>query len=158
MKFIVLPLALLLMALEGKSQDRYSGSETSVNLFRSPSAGMEYRADQVSIHIGFYPTIVSKNSSGKNESTSFIRVGISYWYAPWGKNELPSSLHSSVSYVRGLTKTYKNQNGVMLETGSRFMIDNHWNFRLGAALLKAPSHKWKLNPTPGFSYSSFSKP
>jgi hypothetical protein len=135
------------------AQGRYDGRETSINLFRNPSMGVENRIDQVPFHIGFYPTVVSKNKIGKNENTSFIKVGISYWYVPWGNKEIPSSLFSTISFVRGISKSYKGQNGVMIETGSRFMIDDHFNFRLGAALLKAKDHKWKLNPTPGLSYS-----
>jgi hypothetical protein len=135
------------------AQGRYEGNEISINLFRNPSMGVENRIDQVSFHIGFYPTVISKNKVGKNENTSFIKIGMSFWYVPWGNKEIPSSLFSSISFVRGISKSYKGQNGVMIETGSRFMLGEHFNFRLGAALLKAKDHKWKLNPTPGLSYS-----
>lgn len=139
------------------AQDRYDGNETSVNLFRNPSMGIEKRVDQISIHIGFYPTVVSKNAEGKNENTSFIKVGMSFWYLPWGDKLIPSSLFSTFSFVHGLSRSYKGQNGFMVETGSRVMIEDHFNFRLGAALLKAKEHPWKLNPTPGLSYSFIAK-
>ncbi|MFN0189965.1 MAG: hypothetical protein ACKVQV_14795 [Bacteroidia bacterium] len=157
LKFIFVSFIVFGYAIPILAQDRYDENETSVNLFRNPSIGIENRVDQISMHIGFYPTVISKNKEGKNESTSFIKVGMSFWYLPWGDKLIPSSLFFTFSFVHGLSKSYKGRNGFIVETGSRVMLDDHFNFRLGIALLKAKEHPWKLNPTPGLSYSFMEK-
>lgn len=137
------------------AQGRLSTHEFSINGFRNPSVGLEYRYTSVSIHIGFYPTIVSTDNNGQNETTSFIRAGISLWFLPIGDRVNPSSFYASLSFVRGLNKKYEGDNGLLADAGFRWMAWEGLNLRLGAALLASPGHKPKINPTPGISYSFF---
>ncbi|GAB3899089.1 hypothetical protein GCM10028803_19600 [Larkinella knui] len=139
------------------AQRSFSKNELAVNAFRNPSVGLEYRHRQISVHVGYYPTVVSKNSEGVNQTTSFVRAGVSLWFLPVGRNENPSSFYTSLSYVRGLNQPYKNDNGLMADAGFRWMIWKGLNFRIGAALLASPHHTVKVNPTPGLSYSFFFK-
>ncbi len=127
--------------------------EVSINAFRNPSIGLEYRLRHVSGHVGYYPTIVSQDVTGKNVTTSFIRAGLTYWLWPVGRRENPSSFYVSVSYVRGLDRDYEGDNGAMGEFGFRWFVWRGLNLRLGTALLVSPGHALKLNPTPGVSYS-----
>jgi hypothetical protein len=139
------------------AQRSFSKNELSINAFRNPSVGLEYRHRQISVHAGYYPTIVSQNSTGENQTTSFVRAGVSLWFLPLGRKENPSSFYTSLSYVRGLDRTYQNDNGLMVDAGFRWMIWKGLNVRIGAALLAAPNHSVKINPTPGLSYSFFFK-
>ncbi len=131
-------------------QKKFSDHEISINAFRNPSVGVEYRYHHISIHAGYYPT-----NFESGVTTSFIRSGVTYWFLPIGEKENPSSFYSSLSYARGLDRDYKNKNAGMLETGFRWMIWKGLNFRLGVTALKAPDLKTKINPTPGLSYSFF---
>ncbi|GAB3936499.1 hypothetical protein [Larkinella terrae] len=154
MKEIIL-FSLLLSATGAFAQRSFSKNELSINAFRNPSIGLEFRHRQLSIHAGYYPTAVSKNSEGSPQTTSFFRTGVSLWFLPVGRKENPSSFYTSLSYVRGLDRTYKNENGLMVDGGFRWMIWKGLNARIGAAVLAAPNHTIKLNPTGGLSYSFF---
>ncbi|RRB07562.1 hypothetical protein [Larkinella rosea] len=147
--------SLLFSATSAFAQRSFSKNELSINGFRNPSIGLEFRHRQVSIHTGYYMTAVSQNSEGNPENTSFIRSGISFWFLPVGRKANPSSFYSSLSYVRGLNRTYKDQNGLMVDAGFRWMVWKGLNVRIGAAMLAAPNHTLKLNPVGGISYSFF---
>lgn len=147
-------LFIILMAARANSQERLTGKEFSVNGFRNPSMGIEHRRGALSFHVGYYITVISKDERGKNETTSFFKLGVTGWFLP---TEAGSSMYSSLSFVRGLSKDYKGDNGIMIETGYRWMVWKGLNLRLGATLLLAAGHEMKLNPTPGLSYSFFSK-
>ncbi|CCH54686.1 hypothetical protein BN8_03882 [Fibrisoma limi BUZ 3] len=151
MKKIIL--AGLLLLSGATFAQRFPRNEVSINAFRNPSIGLEYRRNHVSVHGGYYPTIVSQNAEGASVTTSFIRAGLTYWFLPVGRKPNPSSFYASVSYVRGLDRDYENKNGVIGEAGFRWMVWKGLNLRIGAAVLAAPGQDIKLNPTPGISYS-----
>lgn len=148
---------LLLVSVETMAQSKLSTHEFSINGFRNPSIGLEYRYKAVSMHAGYYPTILSQDANDKGLTTSFLRTGLSAWFLPIGKKEDPSSFYASASYLRGFDRAYRNDNAAMLETGFRWMIWKGLNVRIGAAVLLSPDHPTYLNPTPGISYSFFSK-
>jgi hypothetical protein len=127
-----------------------SRNEISINGFRNPSIGLEYRRSHVSVHAGYYPTNFSAGVT-----TSFIRTGLTYWFLPVGKRPNPSSFYASASYVRGLDRDYAGKNGLMGEVGFRWIVWKGLNLRIGVAALTAPGESLKINPTPGISYSFF---
>lgn len=142
---------ILMFILTGmNAQNKFSKHEISINGFRNPSAGIEYRYQQVSVHAGYYTTAFEKGVY-----TNFYKTGVSYWFLPVGQKENPSSFYSSVSYVRGIDHDYKNQDAVMSEVGFRWMAYKGLNLRIGMAVLAADGKSLKVNPTPGISYSFF---
>ncbi len=141
---------LLVISVANYSQSRFSKNELSINGFRNPSIGAEYRHNQVSIHAGYYPTIFKSG-----ETTSFIKTGITFWFLPVGQKENPSSFYGSISYARGLNRDYEDKNAVMGEIGFRWMVYKGVNLRLGVTALDAKGESVKINPTPGISYSFF---
>lgn len=140
----------VLVIFTGKSQSRFSTSELGINGFRNPSMGAEFRYKLVSVHAGYYPTAFKAG-----ENTSFFKTGISIWYLPVGKKENPSSFYSSISYLRGYNRDYKNKNALGLESGFRWMIWKGLNFRFGGIMVAAKGRSVKFNPAPGISYSFF---
>ncbi len=146
-KQILLGLILTITGL-AQAQDRFPKNQLSINAFRNPSIGLEYHRKQVSIHGGYY---VTNFESGV--TTEFLKAGATYWFLPWGKQEVPSSLYVGSSYLRGLTRDYKDQNAVAFEAGARFVIWKGLNFRLGVIALAAEGQSLKINPTPSISYS-----
>jgi hypothetical protein len=141
---------LLLAAGRALSQHRLSTHEISLNGFRNPSLGAEYRYRQVSVHAGYYPT-----NFQPGETTEFLRTGLSYWFLPVGRRENPSSFYASLSYARGLTREYREQHAGMAEAGFRWMLIGGLNLRLGVTALAAEGKPVRINPTPGISYSFF---
>lgn len=138
----------LLASLPTIAQNRFDSREISVNGFRNPSIGLEYRVNHLSAHAGYY---VTNFESGV--TTEFMKTGVTYWFLPVDQKEIPSSFYAGASYLRGLTRDYENKNGVALEAGFRWMIWKGLNFRIGAIALAAPGESIKINPTPGLSYS-----
>lgn len=130
------------------SQSRFSKHEISINGFRNPSIGAEYRFRQISVHGGYYPTNFKSGIT-----TEFIKAGVTYWFLPVGKQVNPSSFYGSLSYAKGMTQEYKNLDAGIAELGFRWMIYKGLNLRLGVAALAAKGQNVKLNPTPGVSYS-----
>lgn len=143
----------LLLIASPMFAQRFPRNEISINAFRNPSIGLEYRRSHVSVHGGYYPTIVSQDIAGKNVTTSFIRTGITYWFLPVGRRENPSSFYASASYIRGIDRDYEGNNGAIAEVGFRWFVWQGLNLRIGTALLASPGKNLKLNPTPGISYS-----
>ena len=141
MKHLLLPTLLFLATA-------VSAQELSVNAFRNPSIGLEYRHHQVSAHAGYYPT-----NFESGVTTSFFRAGLSLWVLPVGSREHPSSFYVSGSYLRGLSRDYEAENAFMADLGFRWMMWKGLNLRIGAALLLADGHTPKLNPTPGIGYA-----
>lgn len=132
------------------AQDALSKGEFSINGFRNPSIGAEYRYKSVSIHAGYYTTAFESGVY-----TNFMKTGLTYWFLPVGKKENPSSFYSTVSYARGLNRDYKNKNAAIGEVGFRWMVWKGLNLRIGVAALVTPGESLKINPTPGISYSFF---
>lgn len=130
------------------SQSKFSKDEIGVNGFRNPSIGLEYRKHHVSIHAGYYTTAFKSG-----EYTNFVKTGLTYWFLPVNKKEIPSSFYACASYMRGLTRSYKDKNAVAMEAGFRWMIWKGLNVRVGAIAVAANGQDVKINPTPGISYS-----
>lgn len=147
-KQVLLGLLITIASLSAQSQDRFPENQLSINGFRNPSIGLEYHRKQVSVHGGYY---VTNFESGI--TTEFLKAGATYWFLPWGSKEVPSSLYAGSSYLRGLTRDYKNQNAIAFEAGARFVIWKGLNFRLGVIALAAKGESLKINPTPSISYS-----
>ena len=148
MKKLTALLLLISFTAIAHSQSRFSKHELSVNGFRNPSIGAEYRYKHVSVHAGYYPT-----NFERGVTTEFIRTGITYWFLPVGNKQNPSSFYGSLSYARGTTKKYKDLDAGIAELGFRWMVYSGLNLRLGVAALAANNHGVKINPTPGVSYS-----
>jgi hypothetical protein len=146
-------LALFVAASTGAfSQSRFSKHEISINAFRNPSIGAEYRYKLISLHAGYYPTAFE---SGEN--TSFLKVGATAWFLPLGRKENPSSFYAGASYLRGFNRDYEGKNALGVEAGFRWMVWKGLNLRIGAIAVAAPGESLKINPTPGISYSFFIK-
>lgn len=148
MKKLTALFLLISFAAIAHSQSRFSKHELSIDGFRNPSIGAEYRYKHVSIHAGYYPT-----NFERGVTTEFIRTGITYWFLPVGSKQNPSSFYGSISYARGTTKKYKDVDAGIAELGFRWMVYRGLNLRLGVAALAANNHGVKINPTPGVSYS-----
>jgi hypothetical protein len=78
---------------------------------------------------------------------------MTYWFLPWGKQDVPSAFYTGASYLHGSTREYKNKNAIAFEVGARWVIWKGLNIRLGAIALAAEGQKLKINPAPGVSYS-----
>ena len=74
------------------SQSRFSKNELSINGFRNPSIGLEYRHQNVSFHAGYYITAFESGVT-----TKFIKAGATLWFLPVGKNE--TRLHFMQEYL-----------------------------------------------------------
>ena len=140
--------AVLLVSGTAFSQSKFSQNEISINGFRNPSIGLEYRHQHVSVHAGYYTPAFKSG-----EYTNFVKTGLSYWFLPVDKKEIPSSFYAGASYMRGLTREYKDKNAVAMEAGFRWMIWKGLNVRIGAIAVAAKGQDLKINPTPGISYS-----
>jgi len=141
-------MALLFLCTSAFSQSRFSTNEISVNGFRNPSIGLEYRHKNVSIHGGYYITALESGIT-----TKFIKVGLTGWFLPVGKKKNPSSFYAGASYLRGINLDYDKENALGLEAGFRWMVWKGINLRIGAIALVAKAHEKRINPTPGISYS-----
>jgi len=148
MKHVILSALLLILAGTAFSQNRFSSNELSVNAFRNPSIGLEYRYHHLSVHAGYYTTAFRSG-----EYTNFIKTGLTYWFLPVDKKQIPSSFYAGASYLRGLNRSYKDKNAVGIEAGFRWMIWKGLNARIGVIALAAEGHDLTINPTPGISYS-----
>ena len=143
---------LLLVTGSAFSQSRFSKNELSVNGFRNPSVGLEFRHNQISFHAGYYPTAFESG-----ETTNFFKAGVTSWFLPVGKKENPSSFYAGASYLRGFSRDYDGKNALGVEAGFRWMVWKGLNLRIGAIAVAAPGESLKINPTPGISYSFFIK-
>ncbi len=142
--------ALLPLVFSAKAQSRFAtADELSINGFRNPSIGAEYRHGMVSGHAGYY---VTNFTSGV--TTQFLKTGVTLWVLPVGQRQpVPSSFYVGVSYLRGLNRDYENRNASAAEVGFRWMVWRGLNLRIGAIALAAKGQDIKINPTPGISYA-----
>lgn len=140
--------AALLISGTAFAQSKFSTNELSINAFRNPSIGLEYCHSHVSVHAGYYTTAFESG-----EYTNFAKTGLTYWFLPVDKKEIPSSFYAGASYMRGLTRSYKDKNAVAMEAGFRRMIWKGLNVRVGAIAVAAKEQDVRINPTPGISYS-----
>ena len=141
---------LFVVSTSAFSQSRFSKNELSINGFRNPSVGLEYRHKQFSFHAGYYPTTFKSS-----ENTSFFKSGTTVWFLPVGKKGNPSSFYAGVNYLRGFNRDYKGKNAFGIETGFRWMVWKGLNLRIGAIGVASSGESLKINPTPGISYSFF---
>lgn len=142
-------LALLLaLASTTFAQDKFPKNTISINAFRNPSIGLEYQRKQVSIHAGYYLT-----NFESGVTTEFLKAGVTYWFLPVGKKEIPSSFYGGLSYLRGITRDYKDKNALGVEAGFRWYVWKGLNLRIGVIALAAEGQDVKINPTPSISYS-----
>lgn len=148
MKHVIISALLLISMDSAFSQSRFSKKELSINGFRNPSIGLEYRYRHLSAHAGFYTTAFKSG-----EYTNFIKTGFTYWLFPVGKKEIPSSFYTGASYLRGLNRNYEQKNSLGMEAGFRWMVWKGLNLRIGAIAVAAKGESLKINPTPGISYS-----
>jgi hypothetical protein len=132
---------------------RRTEQELNLNVFRNPSIGVEYRRGWLAGHVGMYPTIISKDETGDNETTWFAKVGVTAFFlgtSLYGQRE--SEVYVSTSYMRGLN--HGRGNGALVDVGYRWMVWGGLNVRLGVAALLEPGHRTKINPTPGIGWST----
>lgn len=147
---LLVGVALVLFTTPSFGQSRFSKNELSINGFRAPSIGLEFRHRAVSVHAGYHVTNFTPNTT-----TQFLKTGLTGYFLPIGRRENPSSFYASVSYLRGLNRDYENQNAASAEVGFRWMVWRGLNLRLGVIALAAEGKDVKINPTPGISYSFF---
>ncbi|RZA01112.1 MAG: hypothetical protein EOP47_11880 [Sphingobacteriaceae bacterium] len=152
MKKIIPTLLLILLIGNANAQSRFSKNEISINGFRNPSIGAEFRHHEFSVHAGYYPTAFK---SGEN--TNFFKAGFTLWFLPVGKKENPSSFYIGSSYLRGFNRDYEGKNALGTEAGFRWMIWQRLNLRLGVIGVSSKGQSFKVNPAPGISYSFFIK-
>ncbi|MBP6427407.1 MAG: hypothetical protein KA430_07460 [Bacteroidia bacterium] len=148
MQKILFTIISMLLISNINAQSRFSSKELSVNGFRNPSIGLEYRKNHVSVHAGYYITALEAGIT-----TKFFKSGVTTWFLPVGKKENPSSFYAGASYLRGINLDYEKTNALGLEAGFRWMVWEGLNLRIGAIALVAEGHDVKINPTPGISYS-----
>ena len=86
MKHLTALFLLIIFSAIAHSQSRFSKHELSINAFRNPSIGIEYRYKHVSVHAGYYPT-----NFESGVTTEFVRTGLTYWFLPVGQKKNPSS-------------------------------------------------------------------
>jgi hypothetical protein len=132
------------------AQTKFSTNEFSVNGFRNPSIGVEYRHQHISVHAGYYVTAFERGIT-----TKFFKAGVTAWFLPIGKKENPSSFYAGIAYMRGINLDYKDENALGMEAGFRWMVWKGINLRIGAIGVASKGHELKINPTPGISYSFF---
>lgn len=131
---------------------RRTPREVSVNLFRNPSIGLEYRLGDVALHAGLYPTIISKDASGKNQTSWFLKAGLTYFFLGHSfYGQRPSEFYVSASYLRGFNLGHDN--AALADIGYRWMVWRGLNLRIGVAALVERGHDLKINPTPGIGWS-----
>lgn len=150
MQKIILIAFLFWLAGQVSAQSRFSNRELSVNLFRNPSIGLEYRYRHVSVHAGYYITNFESNTTWQ-----FAKAGVTCWFLPVGRKENPSSFYAQLSYLRGLNRDYKGMNAGALDIGFRWMIWKGLHARLGVTGLLAEGKTLQINPTPSIGYSFF---
>jgi len=148
MQKIILLASMLVLTSTAFAQTKFPNHQLSMNGFRNPSIGLEYQQNHLSVHGGYYITAFKAGIT-----TKFLKVGISYWFLPVDKKETPSSFYAGASYLRGLTRDYKDKNAFAVEAGFRWYAWKGLNFRLGVIALTAEGENLKINPTPGISYS-----
>lgn len=139
---------MLVMTRTAFAQSKFPKHQLSINGFRNPSIGLEYQQNHLSVHGGYY---VTNFTSGV--TTEFLKAGLTYWFLPVDKKEMPSSFYAGASYLRGLTRDYKDKNAFAVEAGFRWYVWKGLNFRLGVIALTAEGQEVKINPTPSISYS-----
>jgi hypothetical protein len=139
---------MIVVSITAFAQDKLPKNTISINAFRNPSIGLEYQRKQISIHGGYYLTNFESGIT-----TRFLKTGVTYWFLPIGKKEIPSSFYVGANYLRGLSRDYENKNALGLEAGFRWYVWKGINLRIGVIALASEGQDLKINPTPSISYS-----
>lgn len=142
---------LLLLTSTLPAQTLLRGREFSINGFRNPAIGLEYREGPVSVHGGLYLT-----NFVSGQTTRFVKAGVTLWFLPVGKKPNPSSFYLQMSYLRGLNRAYANENAFSPDLGFRWMVWKGLNLRVGVVGVFGRD-KASILWTPGISWSFFSK-
>jgi hypothetical protein len=143
-KVLLLTATLAASALSAQEVPEFEGQRLSVNIFRAPSTGLDYRfSDHASVHAGHYPTVLSIN--GDNTNVNFVRLGGTFWLStgsgPYLSTGVAFSMEPSV-----WDHSIANEAGYHQRLGSRVSA------RLGAILLSTTDfERTRLNPTIGLS-------
>lgn len=139
---LIIPVMSMLFAASPLAAQTAPAPERGINMtiFRSPATGVELRSGHMSLHAGFYPTILSRNDVRTN--VNFIRVGGSYYL-----NESGSSPYVTPSIVISLDREWKH--GALTELGYRAKIYRRLNARLGVGVLTTTDGEVRVNPTVG---------
>jgi hypothetical protein len=134
-------IALLLLPAALAAQ---AGDGWTVNAFRNPSVGLEYRHGALSVHSGYYTTILRDAGAARSEASGFARTGVTLW--------LGDRWYASLSHLRGLDGARDGRDFAIAEAGVQFTPWSDVHLRLGVAVIPA-AHGFarKVNPTPGLS-------
>lgn len=133
-------LVLLVVAWPGGA----SAGDLYLNGFRNPSIGPEYRVGNVSLHVGYYTTILSDEDDSGDDAQGFVRSGVTLWHGErW---------YASLSHLYGLDGPREKKHFAIAEVGVQFIVWSHVALRLGVAVIPAANgFDTKVNPTPGIS-------
>lgn len=114
-----------------------------ITFFRSPATGLEYRWGRLSLHTGYYPTILKADGQATGENTNFVRAGATYYLrsARW-------TLFVSPAVLISLDDDWDN--GLLTEVGLRVPVFNRTSFRVGVGVLRTFDGVTRVNPTVGF--------
>ncbi|OYW19997.1 MAG: hypothetical protein B7Z54_02360 [Sphingobacteriales bacterium 12-47-4] len=148
MQKLIFLVTFILLTSSSFAQSKFPKHVLSLNGFRNPSIGLEYQRSHLSIHAGYY---ITNFTSGV--TTQFVKTGLSYWFLPVDKKEIPSSFYAGASFMRGLNQDYEDKNAIALETGFRWYVWKGLNLRLGVIVVGAEGQDPKTNPATSISYS-----
>lgn len=148
MQKLIYLVTFILLTSSSFAQSKFPKHVLSLNGFRNPSIGLEYQRSHLSIHAGYY---ITNFTSGV--TTQFVKTGLSYWFLPVDKKEIPSSFYAGASFMRGLNQDYEDKNAIALETGFRWYVWKGLNLRLGVIVVGAEGQDPKTNPATSISYS-----
>lgn len=140
--------SMLLVASMAYTQSKFPKNTLIINAFRNPSIGLEYQRSKLSLHAGYYLT-----NFESGVTTEFLKTGLTYWFLPVGHKSIPSSFYGGVSYLRGVTRDYTDNNAVGIEAGFCWYAWKGLNLRIGVIALAAQGQEVRINPTPSISYS-----
>jgi hypothetical protein len=136
--------AILLLGSAMSALAQSDSGEWSLNGFRNPSVGLEYRKGDYSVHAGYYSTILRDPGSARSEASGFARVGATRWF--------DDRWYVSASALRGVDGPRDGRNFVIVEAGAQVRPHPKVALRLGVAVIPAAhGFKTKVNPTPGVS-------
>lgn len=148
MQKLIYLVTFILLTSSSFAQSKFPKHVLSLNGFRNPSIGLEYQRSHLSIHAGYY---ITNFTSGV--TTQFVKTGLSYWFLPVDKKEIPSSFYAGASFMRGLNQDYEDKNAIALETGFRWYVWKGLNLRLGVIVVGTEGQDPKTNPATSISYS-----
>lgn len=146
MKVLLLAAATAAPSLSAQqAAPEFASRRLSVNVFRAPSTGLDYRmGDHGSVHAGFYPTVL--RIEGERENVNLVRLGGTFWLRTGSGPYLSSGVALSLERA-AWGHSFANELGWHQNFGSR------WAARLGAIVLTTTDlERSRLNPTVGMSF------